>query len=107
PETLAERREKTDKWQAGAGSKSRELYPVNLENSKIAGVPVRIVTPLTIPADRQDRVLINVHGVSFNSDSSSLTETIPIANLTKTKVVAVLYRLAPENPFPVDVDDTV
>jgi len=107
PETLAERREKTDKWQAGAGKKSRALYPVNLENSKIAGVPVRIVTPLTIPDDKKDRVLINVHGGGFNSDSGSLTETIPIANLTKTKVVAVLYRLAPEHPFPADVDDTV
>ncbi len=48
-----------------------------------------------------------MHGGGFNSDSGSLTETIPIANLTQTKVVAVLYRLAPEHPFPADVDDTV
>ena len=107
PETLAERREKTDQWQAGAGAKSRELYPANVKEDKIAGVPVRIITPLTIPAAKQDRVLINVHGGGFNSDSGSLTETIPIANLTQTKVVAVLYRLAPEHPFPADVDDTV
>lgn len=107
PETLAERREKTDKWQAGAGAKSRELYPANVQEDKIAGVPVRVIMPLTIPPAKQNRVLINVHGGGFNSDSGSLTETIPIANLTQTKVVAVLYRLAPEHPFPADVDDTV
>jgi monoterpene epsilon-lactone hydrolase len=106
-ETLAERRAHTDKWQAGAGAESRKLYPVNIEEQKIAGVPVKIVTPFSIPEDKRDRVLINVHGGGFNSDSGSLTETIPIANLTKTKVVAVLYRLAPEHPFPAAVEDAV
>ena len=52
-------------------------------------------------------MLICVHGGGFNSDSGSLTESIPIANLTQTKVVSVLYRLAPEHPFPADVEDTV
>jgi acetyl esterase/lipase len=106
-ETLAERRSHTDKWQAGAGDDSRKLYPVNVSVKTIAGIPTKIVTPLNMPANRRDRVLINVHGGGFNSDSGSLTETIPIANLTKTKVIAVLYRLAPEHPFPAAVDDTI
>jgi len=71
----------------------------------VAGVPVRMVTPLT--GMRPDCVLINLHGGGFNSDSGSLTETIPIANLTHMKVIAVLYRLAPEHPFPAAVDDAV
>ena len=107
PQTLAQRRAGTDKWQNGAGELSRKLYPANVENGTIGGVPVRIVTPLTIPAENRDRVLINFHGGGFDSDSGSLTETIPIANLTKIKVVAVLYRLAPEHPFPAWVDDGV
>ncbi len=52
-------------------------------------------------------MLINVHGGGFNSDSGSLTETIPLAFMTQTKVIAVLYRLAPEHPFPASVDDTI
>jgi epsilon-lactone hydrolase len=52
-------------------------------------------------------VLINLHGGGFNSDSGSLTESIPIANLTGTKVIAVLYRLAPEHPFPAGLEDAV
>lgn len=105
PQTLEERRHGTDVWQAHAGDVARGAFPANVEESKVAGVPVRIVTPL---ADMDaDHVLINIHGGGFNSDSGSLTESIPIANLTKMKVVAVLYRLAPEHPFPAGLDDVV
>lgn len=106
-ETIAERRTNTNRWQESAGAAFRKVYPVNIKSGKIAGVPVRIVTPLSIPANKRDRVLINVHGGGFVVDSGSLTETIPIANLTQTKVIAVLYRLAPEHPFPAAVDDAV
>lgn len=107
PETLEARRAGTDAWQARAGKLSESLYPVHVAKQSMAGVPVLLVTPLETPADRSDRVLINLHGGGFNSDSGSLTETVPIANLTKTKVIAVLYRLAPEHPFPAAVDDAV
>ncbi len=59
------------------------------------------------PAIHTDRVLLNLHGGGFDSDSGSLTESVPIANLTRTRVVAALYRLAPEHPYPVAVDDAV
>jgi acetyl esterase/lipase len=105
PQTLEERRHGTDIWQAHAGDVSQQLYPVNRAESTIAGVPVRVITPLS--GMDPTRVLINLHGGGFNSDSGSLTESIPIANLTKIKVVAVLYRLAPEHPFPAGLDDAV
>jgi acetyl esterase/lipase len=107
PESLAERRAKTDAWQSKAGETSRSLYPVNVQLETIAGVPTKVITPMAMPENRHNRVLINVHGGGFNADSGSLTETIPIANLTRTKVVAVLYRMAPEHPFPGAVEDTV
>jgi epsilon-lactone hydrolase len=106
-QSLDDRRTSTDKWQAGAGEAFRKLYPVNLSTATIAGVPIRFILPLTIPPEKQDRVLINLHGGGFNSDSGSLTESIPIAYLTNTKVISVLYRLAPEHPFPAGLDDVV
>jgi acetyl esterase/lipase len=107
-QTLAERRARTDAMQLRDSEQNRALYPVNIGSSKIAGIPVRLVTPIDpIPAGKVDHVLINLHGGGFTTDSGSLTESIPIANLTRTKVVAVLYRLAPENPFPAAVDDSV
>jgi monoterpene epsilon-lactone hydrolase len=107
PQTLAERRTNTDAWQNRTGKVFQAKYPVTIQTAEIAGVPVRIIIPLTIAPAKHDRVLINLHGGGFNSDSGSLTESIPVAFLTQTKVVAVLYRLAPEHPFPAALDDAV
>ncbi len=107
PESLAKRRSGTDTWQARAGNEFKAIYPVDVKDATVAGVPVRMITPLDIPADHADRVLINLHGGGFNSDSGSLTESIPVAFLAKTKTIAVLYRLAPEHPFPAGLDDAV
>jgi epsilon-lactone hydrolase len=107
PDTLALRRSHIDAWQTRAGEAFRAAYPVNVTTQTIAGVATKMITPLTIPASKQARVLINLHGGGFNVDSGSLTETIPVAFMTQTKVVAVLYRLAPEHRFPAAVDDAV
>src|SRR5579864_7651672 len=107
PETLAERRARTDVWRAQDSAEARKLYPVNVEETTTAGVRTDIITPLALPDANRTRVLINLHGGGFNSDSGSLIEGVPIANLAKIKVVSVYYRLAPENPFPAAVDDVV
>ena len=107
PEDLAKRRAQASAWQINGGEQMRKTYPVNLAEGKIADVPVRIVTPLMVPADKKDRVLLNLHGGGFNADWGSEIESIPIANLTQTKVVAVLYSLAPEHQFPTAVNEVV
>jgi epsilon-lactone hydrolase len=106
-ETLTERRTHTDTFRVGRAAEARKLYPVNVEEKTIGGVRCDVITPLTVDAKKRNRVLINVHGGGFNSDSGSLIEGVPIASLTHTKVVSVYYRLAPEHPFPAAVDDTV
>jgi len=107
PYDLAKDRAQADGWQVNGGEMMRKVYPVNIAAETIAGVPLRIVTPLKIPSDKQNRVLINIHGGGFNADWGSEIESIPIANLTQTKVVAVLYSLAPEHPFPAAVNEIV
>lgn len=107
PESLAERRARTDVWRAKDSAEARRIYPVNVEETTTAGVRTDIITPLTTPAENRGRVLINLHGGGFNSDSGSLIEGVPIANLARIKVVSVYYRLAPENPFPAAVDDVI
>ena len=107
PETLTERRAHADAWRAQNSAEARRIYPVNIESATIGGVHTDVITPLETPEVNRGRVLINLHGGGFNSDSGSLIEGIPISNLAKIKVVSVYYRLAPENPFPDAVDDVV
>lgn len=107
PQSLEERRKGTDEYTARAKQDWLKICPVDIKDQEIEGVPVHVVTPENMPMSSHDRVLLNLHGGGFNSDSGSYTESIPIAYYTKVKVVAVLYRLAPEHPFPAAVDDSI
>jgi acetyl esterase/lipase len=80
---------------------------VTVANDTVAEVPVRRITPLHVPKANADKVLLDLHGGGFDSDSGSYTETIPIAYYARVPVVAALYRLAPEHPFPAAVEDAV
>jgi acetyl esterase/lipase len=104
---LAEIRAATDEWRRNDSAEARKLYPVEIAETSIAGVRTDVIRPTGMPEANQNRVLINLHGGGFISDSGSLIEGVPIASLAKIKVVSVYYRLAPENPFPAAVDDVV
>ncbi len=82
-------------------------YPATVETKTIAGVTVRLVTPAKRAPGREKDLLINLHGGAFMLFQGSILEALPIAALTGVSVLAVDYRLAPENPFPAAVDDTV
>ncbi|MGO9435453.1 MAG: alpha/beta hydrolase [Terracidiphilus sp.] len=107
PESLEQRRKGTDAYTARARAAWTRICPNTLVDETMAGVPVHIVTPDGMPERNRDKVLLNLHGGGFNSDSGSYTESIPIASYTGIKVVSVLYRLAPEHPYPAAVDDSV
>jgi acetyl esterase/lipase len=81
-------------------------FGVDVAKGKIAGVPVKFVRRRYADIGDQ-RLLINFHGGGFMVDAGSLTETIPIAGLTGIPVVTVLYRMAPEHPYPAAVDDAL
>lgn len=107
PESLQERRSRNTEYQTHARTAWDAICPNHVVESKIAGVPVHIVTPEVVPEGNRDKVLINLHGGGFNADSGSYIESIPIAVYARMKVVSVLYGLAPEHPFPDAVDEAV
>jgi acetyl esterase/lipase len=106
PADLHERRKLYDRIQLRDGDLQKRKYPVEIRGAIMAGIPVRLVTPAHPVADK-GLILLNVHGGGFVADSGSYTENIPIAALTGIPVVAVLYRFAPEHPFPSAVDDAL
>ena len=85
PQSLADRRKGTDAYTARAKVEWSQVCPNQLVDDKIAGVRVHIVTPDSMPDGNKDKVLLNLHGGGFNSDSGSYTESIPIAYYTKSR----------------------
>jgi acetyl esterase/lipase len=82
-------------------------FEVEVSKDRIAGVPVKWVLRCGTSTASDHRLLINFHGGGFSVDSGSLTETIPIAGMTGIPVVTVMYRMAPEHPYPAAVDDAL
>lgn len=106
PIDLAATRPFTEQIQALVGAEQRKAHAVGVTDDVIAGVPVRRIARTSGDVDRS-RILLNLHGGGFATDSGSLTENIPIAALSGLEVIAVLYRFAPEHPFPAAVDDAL
>jgi len=75
---LEERRKGTDEWRVRQSAVAKKLFPVNIREQIIGGVRTDVITPLETPAPNKNRVLINLHGGGFNSDSGSLIEGDPI-----------------------------
>lgn len=105
PQTMEQRRAGLEASQARHRDELLKTFPVTVKDSTVADVPVREVVPTAIK--HKDRVLLCLHGGGFNADSGSYSESIPVAGLTGVRVVSVLYRLAPENPFPAGVEDVI
>ncbi len=84
----------------------QKMYPVDIAEQSVAGIPVRVVTPKDKPWDKK-RVLINLHGGAFSMcwESCSLLESIPVSWVGGYKVVSVNYRMGPEAKHPAALED--
>jgi epsilon-lactone hydrolase len=84
----------------------RKLYPVDIVDQAIDGVPTRIIKPHGRPHDRK-RLLVNLHGGGFSmcADACALLESIPIAALGDFEVVTINYRMGPEAHHPAALED--
>lgn len=105
PEDLKAHRELCAEVQRDLGTVQLARHGVQMAESTIAGVPVRIFSPKSPSSIRKRTVLLNLHGGGFIVDAGSVTENVPIAAYTGMTVIAVRYRLSPEHAFPAAVHD--
>lgn len=103
---IAVRREQINAMTAPRIEGWNALFPVDIVDDVLGGVPVKIVTPKGGDHD-PERVLINLHGGAFTVGwpSVAIIEAMPIAVLGNFKVVTVDYRMAPEHQHPAGVED--
>lgn len=91
-------------------AKLRAKFPVDVESTSIAKVPVYVVTPKNgISPENRHRVLIALHGGAFavGGGESALTTGISIAAEGRIKVLVVDYRQYPEARYPAATEDVV
>jgi acetyl esterase/lipase len=85
------------------------MYPMTATRSKVGNIPIETFVPVAgVAPQNRNRVLIQLHGGGFTAGGGGMTgalESIPIAGTMRIKVVAVDYRLAPENRFPAASED--
>lgn len=86
------------------------LYPVTMAPQKIGGVYTEVFIPTGgIAPKNQNRVLINLHGGSFQygSRTASHSASMPISAVGKIKVISIDYRMAPEHRYPAASEDVL
>lgn len=106
--SIAASRAYYDRINTDRADRMRKIYPVSIHAETIGGVPTDVVLPAQgIAARQRHRVLINLHGGAFlwGAHSGGLVEAIPLASLSRIKVVSVDYRQGPEHVFPAASED--
>jgi len=105
---IKDERKRQDGIMFGFLEPMRKRYHVGVAQDTIGGIVVDVVTPAGgVPRENADKLLINLHGGGFvtGAHSASLVESVPLAALTKMKVISIDYRMAPEYRFPAGSED--
>jgi acetyl esterase/lipase len=112
PKSVGEWRELQAKTEEKAAEEVRqwiERYRVKVENRAIAGVNVFVVAPESIPERSRNRIFLHLHGGAyvFYGGQAGIGEAILMAFFGNTKIISVDYRMPPNYPFPVALDDVI
>jgi len=96
------------RFMKGYLERQKILYPVDREDTNIAGVHAYVYMPKAgVSTANRERVLINLHGGGFSGcwPGCAELESIPIAALGKIRVISLDYREAPKYKFPAASED--
>jgi len=81
----------------------KAVFPVDVEETTIAGISAAIVTPKGgVPERNKNRLFLNGPGGGFRTGvrGNGLLISIPVAATLGVKVVTITYRQGPEYRYP-------
>jgi monoterpene epsilon-lactone hydrolase len=96
------------RFMKGYLERQKVLYPVDREDTRIAGVHAYVYTPRAgISAANRTRVLVDLHGGGFSGcwPACAELESIPIAAMARIRVISLDYREGPQYKFPAASED--
>lgn len=87
----------------------RAALRVEVERSRIAGVPVFVITPQQVAPVNRDRLLMHLHGGGYvlYPGEVGAGEAMLMASHGGFRCVSVDYRMPPDHPFPAALDDAI
>ena len=94
---------------APARKEAREKLGVTMEETVIGGVKAFILSPKVVPAAKQNRLLVHVHGGGYvyNPGEAGTGEATLMAGYGGFKVISFDYRMPPDFPYPAALDDAM
>jgi len=90
-------------------NKLADALSVKMEKMEINGVVVRYITPNEIVPEYTNAIFVHTHGGAyvFNGGDAGAFEAILIAANLKIPTISIDYRMPPDHPFPIGLNDVV
>lgn len=95
-------------FMAGYLARQKVLFPVEKQDTTVAGVHAYVFTPQAgVAPSNKKRVLIDLHGGGFSGcfPACAELESLPLAALGRVKVISLDYREGPKYRFPAASED--
>jgi acetyl esterase/lipase len=88
---------------------SAQAFPSTIVTHRLARAPVYEVVPESLASDSAACALFYVHGGAFihGAGLAGAYMGTPLASLAKLRAFCVDYRMPPDHPFPIGLDDVV
>ncbi|WP_158796430.1 alpha/beta hydrolase [Pedobacter sp. L105] len=99
-----------NKFEAGEmiqEAKMIKQFNLKIDSTKIAGVPVLIVTPPVINPIYKDVIAFNIHGGGFTLGTARDRSALLVAAKLGMKVYSIDYSVAPEAKYPVAINQSL
>jgi monoterpene epsilon-lactone hydrolase len=84
-------------------------YPGQVVTHQLSAAPLYEITPNNLSTRNDKRAILYVHGGGFvvGGGKAAIYPAMQMAGMAQTRTFSIDYRMAPDYPFPVPLEDTV